>query len=92
MMRSSRLFIKNLDFLATRADVVECFQSQGWKVADVFIPRKPGRDRNEGYCFVEFVNPGEADAALRVLQGTPGPGGRELMMSHAAPRAPKPNK
>ena len=90
MNRGSRLYVKNLDFLATRREVIDFFQSQGWAVADVFIPRDPGVERNKGYCFVEFLNPGEAAEALRVLQGTPGPAGRELMMSHAAPRAPKP--
>lgn len=92
MNRGCRLYVKNLDFKATRREILDFFQSHGWVVEDVFVPRRPGKDRNEGYCFVEFMNPEETSTALRVLQGTPGPGGRELMMSHAAPRAPKPNK
>jgi RNA recognition motif-containing protein len=91
-----RLFIGNLSYEATDAELREHFAAVG-QPSQVVLPvdRETGRPR--GFAFVEFADRGIAEEAIRRLNGQPFRG-RPLAVSEARPReergpsAPRPSE
>ncbi len=82
--RMKNIFVGNLPFSATEADLNQLFSQHGKvdRVA-IIIDRETGRSR--GFGFVEMGNDAEADAAINALNGTDF-GGRPLKVNEAQPR------
>jgi RNA recognition motif-containing protein len=72
---SKRLFVRNLDFDAQKADIAAYFNKCG-EVVDVFPVYRRNSTSNRGFAFVEMASVVEAERAIRELDNTPGPGGR----------------
>jgi len=59
---SGRLFVRNLPFTASEAELKEFFTKFG-RVADAFIPRD-NQGRGKGFGYISFIIPGDAVQAL----------------------------
>jgi RNA recognition motif-containing protein len=60
------IYVGNLSFDATEADIREAFSEYGEVSAvNIISDRETGRSR--GFCFVEMPNPEEAKAAIEAL-------------------------
>ncbi len=78
------IFVGNLPFSATNADLEELFGQHGSvDSAAVIMDRDTGRSR--GFGFVEMGNDDEARAAIESLSGHE-LGGRPLTVNEARPR------
>ena len=78
-----RIYISNLPFGATEADVRELFEQYGTvHSVELVTDRNTGQSR--GFAFVEMEE-GEAKAAMTALNGTE-MGGRSLKVNEARPR------
>jgi hypothetical protein len=65
---ATRLYVGNLPFSFTSADLEKLFAQHGQVVsAEVLLDRDTGRSR--GFGFVEFVDGAAADAAMQALNG-----------------------
>ncbi|KAI4266378.1 MAG: hypothetical protein L6R38_008787 [Xanthoria sp. 2 TBL-2021] len=62
-----RLFINNLDFSATEANIRDLFQ--GYSIATVTVPTHPRTSRPLGYAFVDLSASEEAPQAASQLSG-----------------------
>ncbi|KAI4250868.1 MAG: hypothetical protein L6R42_008595 [Xanthoria sp. 1 TBL-2021] len=62
-----RLFISNLDFSATEANITDLFQ--GYSIATVTVPTHPRTSRPLGYAFVDLSASEEAPQAASQLSG-----------------------
>lgn len=82
-----RLFVGNLDFEADKNDLRRLFKEAGM-VLDVYTPfdKTKGEFKNRGFAFVEMASPEEAQAAIVMYDGQPGPGARALSVRPAQPR------
>ena len=79
-----RIFVENVDFTITEAELVQLFESYGVvRHVQIMTDRETGRPR--GFGFVEMPNAIEARAAIAGLQGTT-LGGRALTVSEARQR------
>lgn len=76
-----RLYVGNIDFRMTRADVKDLFSDAG-HVVDVFFPRCDEDDKrpHRGYIFVEMGSAEEALVAIKEFHGTEDDFGRELIV------------
>ncbi|KAI4231230.1 MAG: hypothetical protein L6R40_007800 [Gallowayella cf. fulva] len=63
-----RLYIGNLSFGATEADVRALFQ--GYSVEAISIPQNPHTSRPTGYAFVNLAEPEQAARAVKQLGGS----------------------
>lgn len=80
---SKKLYVGNLSFQATEADVQSMFEAYGTVESIAMInDRDSGRFR--GFCFVE-MDASEADAAIAALDGKEVEG-RTLRVNEARPR------
>ena len=80
-----KLFVGNLTFSTTEADLATLFGSVGSvESAAVVTDRETGRSR--GFGFVEMSSAGEASAAISKLNGHD-VGGRQINVSEAKERA-----
>jgi RNA recognition motif-containing protein len=78
------IFVGNLPFSTTNADLEELFSQHGSvDSAAVIMDRDTGRSR--GFGFVEMGNDDEARAAIEALSGVD-MGGRALTVNEARPR------
>jgi RNA recognition motif-containing protein len=79
-----KLYIGNLPFSSTEADLRAVFERHG-KVESVSVitDRETGRPR--GFAFVEMSDESGAEAAIRALDGTD-LGGRNIMVNEAQDR------
>ena len=78
------IYVGNLPFSATNADLEELFSQHGSvDSAAVIMDRDTGRSR--GFGFVEMSNDEEARAAIESLSGSD-MGGRPLTVNEARPR------
>ncbi|KZV89423.1 RNA-binding domain-containing protein [Exidia glandulosa HHB12029] len=66
---SPRLFVRNLAFSCTEADLTAHFAPYG-TLAQVHIPLDPATKTSKGLAFVTFSTPEEAVAAREALDGT----------------------
>lgn len=81
---SKKLYVGNIPFSTTEAELRELFEAHG-EVASVSVitDRETGRPR--GFAFVEMADGDAADAAMRQLDGR-SLGGRPLRVNEATSR------
>lgn len=79
-----KLYVGNLPFSATEAELRELFEKHGaLESVNVITDRETGRAR--GFAFVEFQDASGADAAQQALDGAE-MGGRTLRVNEAHER------
>lgn len=83
-----RLYIGNLSFETIEGDLVTAFEQDGRKVssAQVVMDRDTGRSR--GFAFVEMATDGDAQAAIKAMNGVQ-MDGRALRVNEAEERKPR---
>jgi len=79
-----RIYVGNLAFSATEADLRGMFETHG-PVESVSIITEPDTGRSRGFAFVEMPNDSEAEKAITALAGAD-VGGRPLTVNEARPR------
>ena len=84
---SMKLYVGNLPFEATEADLQALFAQSG-TVETVNIVRDRDTGRARGFAFVEMANTGDAQNAITQLNAKPF-GGRNLTVNEARPQAPR---
>jgi cold-inducible RNA-binding protein len=84
----NRLYVGNLSFNTVEGDLVAAFEQDGRKVssAQVMVDRETGRSR--GFAFVEMASAGDAQAAIKAMNGTE-VDGRALKVNEAEERKPR---
>ena len=81
---SSKLYVGNLSFDSTEADLKDLFAQHGSvESVAVIMDRETGRAR--GFAFVEMSEASAAQDAIRALDGTDF-GGRSIKVNEARPR------
>lgn len=88
--RNGRLYVGNLSYEATEAELEDLFKGFG-NVRSVEIIYNTRTYKSKGYAFVEMQKLEDAQRAAEVLHGQPFMG-RELMVSAASERAENPEK
>jgi cold-inducible RNA-binding protein len=83
-----RLFVGNLPYTATEAEIREHFAAVG-EPLQIVIPVDRDTGRVRGFAFVDIGDRAVAEAAVRQLNGQPFKG-RPLMVSEARPRDERP--
>ena len=83
-----RLFVGNLPYTATEAEIREHFTAVG-EPLQIVIPVDRDTGRVRGFAFVDVGDRTVAEAAVRQLNGQPFKG-RPLMVSEARPRDERP--
>jgi RNA recognition motif-containing protein len=84
-MQNSRLFVGNIPYVATEADLRDVFSRLG-SVKSVRIITDFDTGRSKGYAFVEMATPEEAEHAIRELNNYD-MSGRSIVVNEARPRA-----
>jgi RNA recognition motif-containing protein len=79
-----RLFVGNLSYHATEAELREHFSAVG-PLLYVHLPMERESGRPRGFAFVEFNDPAQAEEAIRRFNSQPFQG-RPLAVSHARAR------
>jgi cold-inducible RNA-binding protein len=83
-----KLYVGNLPYTTTDADLSELFAQYGTVVsASVITDRDSGRSK--GFGFVELEDDTQAKAAIEALNGKDS-GGRNLVVNEARPREERP--
>ena len=82
-----KLFVGNLPFSATEAELNEKFSVAG-TVESVKIITDRDTGRSKGFAFVEMASDSEAVAAISAMNGKE-VGGRPLTVNEARPMAPR---
>ena len=82
----SRLYVGNLPFTADDAQIRELFSQGGRTVTEVKLVTDRDTGRPRGFGFVEMGSSGDADSAIRELNGRDF-GGRPLTVNEAKERA-----
>ena len=85
---SVRLFVGNLPYSATDADIRQHFGTVG-APAQIVIPTDRDTGRPRGFAFVDYDDRGVAERAIQQLHGQPFKG-RPLSVSEARPREARP--
>jgi RNA recognition motif-containing protein len=82
---STKLYVGNLSYSTTEANLRGAFEADGRKVAScsIITDRETGQPR--GFAFVEMASPADAEAAIAALDGQD-LDGRRLRVSEARPR------
>ena len=88
--RNGRLYVGNLSYEATEAELEDLFKGFG-NVRSVEIIYNPRTYKSKGYAFVEMQLLEDAQRAAEVLHGQPFMG-RELMVSAASERPEQTDK
>jgi RNA recognition motif-containing protein len=85
----TRLYVGNLSYQTTEADLRAAFEANGRKVREVAIiaDRETGRPR--GFAFVQMMSDDDAKAAITALDGSQ-MDGRAIRVNEAQERAPRP--
>jgi RNA recognition motif-containing protein len=83
-----KLYIGNLPFSATDADLREVFGAHG-TVTDAIVMMDRTTGRSRGFGFVTFSAPEEGKAAIAALSGAD-MGGRNLTVNEARPMEDRP--
>lgn len=92
---ASKVFVGNLDFKTTKAEVQDLF-SQAGEVRDVFLATDRETGRSRGFAFVEYTSEADAAKAIERFNGHE-LGGRALRVNQAEDRPrssgprPRPN-
>jgi cold-inducible RNA-binding protein len=85
---SVRLFVGNLPYSATEADIRQHFGAVGDPL-QIVIPTDRDTGRPRGFAFVDYDDRGVAERAIQQLHGQPFKG-RPLSVSEARPREARP--
>jgi len=85
---SVRLFVGNLPYSATDADIRQHFGTVG-DPSQIVIPTDRDTGRPRGFAFVDYEDRGVAERAIQQLHGQPFKG-RPLSVSEARPREARP--
>ena len=85
---AARLFVGNLNYTTTSAELEELF-SQAGEVIEIAIPNDRNTGRPRGFAFVEMANDEEAAAVVEKFDGHD-LGGRTLRVNEAEERPRKP--
>jgi len=85
---SVRLFVGNLPYSATEADIREHFGAVGAPL-QIVVPTDRETGRPRGFAFVDYDDRGVAERAIQQLHGQPFKG-RPLSVSEARPREARP--
>jgi cold-inducible RNA-binding protein len=86
---ATKLFVGNLPFTASDADLEALFAQAG-AVESVNLVRERETGRPRGFAFVTMTSDDEAAAAIRQFNEQPF-GGRSLIVNEARPMAPRSN-
>lgn len=81
---STRLFVGNLKYTVTEAEVRELFAQAG-EVVEVHIPKSPDTQQPRGFGFVSMGTAEEAQTAIAALHGRDFQG-RTLTVNEARPK------
>ncbi len=84
---SSKLYVGNLPYEATEADLQTHFAQAG-AVESVSVMRDRATGQARGFAFVQMSSDSDAQAAISQLNDQPF-GGRRLMVNEARPQAPR---
>src|ERR687897_2101600 len=85
---SVRLFVGNLPYSATKANIRKHFGAVG-EPMQVVVPTDRETGRPRGFAFVDYDDRGVAEKAIQQLPGQPVKG-RPLSVSEARPREARP--
>lgn len=80
----NRLFVGNIPFSKTELALAEWFVSQGFRTRSVEIIQDRATNKPRGFGFVELEEDGQAEMAVRSLNGKEF-AGRVLTISWATP-------
>jgi RNA recognition motif-containing protein len=83
----TRLYVGNIPYNTTDADLRDLFGQNGRQVTDVRIVTDRETGRSRGFAFVELATPEQATAAASELNGSQ-MGGRALVVNEAQERTP----
>lgn len=83
----NKLFIGNLPYKATDAELQDFFSAAG-SVTSATIIKERDSGRSKGFGFVEMSSDAEAQKAIDMLNGKDF-GGRAIMVSVARPMTPR---
>lgn len=83
-----KLYVGNLSFSATEAEIKDAFSAFG-TVDTVSLITDRDTGRAKGFGFVEMSNAGEAQAAIEGLNGKQ-LGGRAIVVNEARPKEDRP--
>jgi len=89
-MVNIKVFVGNLSFKTTEAELADAFRVQGGKVVNAHIITTPN-NRSKGYGFVEFENKTDAEKAVAALNKKE-IGGRPINVELARPQEEKPQE
>src|SRR5262249_6907929 len=64
-----RLYVSNLSFDTTEASLTAAFSADGRKVSSVTIMLDRDTGRSRGFAFVEMANDGDAQLAIKAMDG-----------------------
>ncbi len=81
---NTKLFVGNLSFNLTEAQLEELFAQHG-KVVSVAIPTDRDTGRKRGFAFVEMETEAEAQTAIQALNGKD-VDGRQLAVNPSKPK------
>lgn len=81
---NSKLYVANLSFNATEADLRTAFEAHG-TVTDIFVATDRDTGRPRGFAFLTFSTADEAKAAIEKMNGAE-IDGRALTVNEARPK------
>ena len=81
---NTKLFVGNLSYNLTEANLEELFAKSG-KVVSVAIPTDRDSGKKRGFAFVEMGTQAEAEAAIETLNGQT-VDGRQLVVNASRPK------
>lgn len=85
---NTKMYVGNLPFSATDAEVRELFSQHG-EVTDVHLPMDRESGRPRGFAFVTMDSPAAMTAAIQAINGMAFQG-RNLTVNEARPREDRP--
>jgi RNA recognition motif-containing protein len=83
----TRLYVGNIPYTTTDADLRALFGQNGRQVTEVKIVSDRETGQSRGFAFVEMAKPDEAQAAIQELNGS-AMGGRSIVVNEARERTP----
>ncbi|MBS1956928.1 MAG: RNA-binding protein [Cyanobacteria bacterium SZAS-4] len=89
-MTNTKLFVGNLSFKTTEAELEETFSKSG-TVVSVAIPTDRETGRKRGFGFVEMETKEMADAAVKEFNGQ-SLDGRQIVVNESKPREAAPRR
>jgi len=85
---NTKLYVGNLSFEATEAEITEAFEQDSRRVNSVSLVKDRDTGRSRGFAFVEMASEDDARAAIAALDGAE-LNGRTLRVNEAESRQPR---